>query len=127
MIGMGRANGLFLSFVIICHPKIYTKNVHNYFVQENVTLKARWGHSLTAVSLGPGLTKVVDFGGSPDSRTGSVLKLNNILSDTSLLQFSKCPHNVIIIILIYTPIHTCQRSEVVPSTLVFVITDLITN
>ena len=36
---------------------------------EGVTLKARAGHSLTAFSLGPGLT-VVKFGGCPESVTG---------------------------------------------------------
>ena len=40
-------------------------------VQVSVTRKAHWGHSLTAVSLGPGLTEVVEFGGSPDPFTGS--------------------------------------------------------
>ena len=35
------------------------------------------GHSLTAFSLGPGLTEVMEFGGYP------------IMADTTLLQFSK--------------------------------------
>ena len=58
-------------------------------VQVSVPLKARWGHSLTAVSLGPGLTEVVEFGGSPDP-----IETQSKMADTTLLQFSECPHNL---------------------------------
>ena len=57
-------------------------------MQVNVTLKARWGHSLTAFSLGPGLTEVMEFGGSPKPPTGFI----ETHADTTLLQFSgECP------------------------------------
>ena len=64
-----------------------------HIVQMSVPLKARWCHSLTAVSLGPGLTEVVEFGGSPDPMTGSD-KTQPKMADTTLLQFSECPHNL---------------------------------
>ena len=59
-----------------------------------VTLKAHWGHSLTAFSLGPGLTEVVEFGGSPESLTGSD-ETQPKIANTTLLQFSECAHNYI--------------------------------
>ena len=62
-------------------------------MQVIVTRKARWGHSLTAVSLGPGLTEVVEFGGSPDPMTGSD-ETQPKMADTTLLEFSECPHNL---------------------------------
>ena len=65
-------------------------------MQVSVTRKARWGHSLTAVSLGPGLTEVVEFGGSPDPPTGSN-ETQPKMADTTLLEFSEC-------------LHTCMRS-----------------
>ena len=58
-------------------------------VQVSVPLKARLGHSLTAVSLGPGLTEVVEFGGSPDPFTGSHERQPK-MADTTLLEFSQC-------------------------------------
>ena len=64
-----------------------------HIVQVSVTRKARWRHSLTAVSLGPGLTEVVEFGGSPDPPTGS-FETQPEMADTTLLQFSECPHNL---------------------------------
>ena len=67
-------------------------------MQVSVTLKARWGHSLTAFSLGPGLTEVVEFGGSPEPPTGSD-KTQPKMADTTLLQFSECAHNYITIFL----------------------------
>ena len=57
-------------------------------VQVSVALKVRWGHSLTAVSLDPGLTEVVEFGGSPDP-----IETQSKMAVTTLLQFSECPHN----------------------------------
>ena len=68
-------------------------------MQVSVTLKARRGHSLTAVSLGPGLTEVVEFGGSPDPPTESN-ETQPKMADTTLLEFSECPRNL----------HTCMRS-----------------
>ena len=65
-------------------------------MQVSVTRKARWGHSLTAISLGPGLTEVVEFGGSPDHFNETQTKM----ADTTLLEFSECPRNL----------HTCMRS-----------------
>ena len=56
----------------------------SYIVQVSVPLKACWGHSLTAVSLGPGLTEVVEFGGSPDPFTGSS-ETQPKMADTTLL------------------------------------------
>ena len=70
-----------------------------YIVQVSVAPKARWGHSLTAVSLGPGLTEVVEFGGSPDPWTESD-ETQPKMADTTLLEFSECPHNL----------HTCMCS-----------------
>ena len=65
-------------------------------MQVGVTLKARWHHSLTAFSLGPGLTEVVEFAGSPESWTGSS-ETQPEMADTTLLQFSECAHNYITI------------------------------
>ena len=65
------------------------RNVYScHIVQVTVTLKARWGHSLTAVSRDPGLTEVVEFGGSPDPWTGSN-ETQPKMADTTLLQFSE--------------------------------------
>ena len=61
-------------------------------MQVSATLKARWGHSLTSFSLGPGLTEVVEFGGSPEPPTGSE-ETDRKMADTTLLQFSECAHN----------------------------------
>ena len=68
-------------------------------MQVSVTRKAHWGHTLIAVRLGPGLTEVVEFGGSPDPLTGSDVT-QPIMADTTLLEFSECPRNL----------HTCMRS-----------------
>ena len=57
--------------------------------QIDVTLKPRWGHSITAYSLDDNTTKVVMFGGSSDPRKGtSLLKLSK-LSLTVILLFCK--------------------------------------
>ena len=61
-----------------------------------VTLKACAGHSLTAFNLGPGLTEVVEFGGSPEPGIGSN-EPQSKMADTTLLQFSECAHNYITI------------------------------
>ena len=50
--------------------------------------KPRWGHSLTTISLGPGLTEVMEFGGSSDPLTGSDNRQPKI-ADTALLQFGE--------------------------------------
>ena len=57
-------------------------------MQVSVPLKTRWGHSLTAVSLGPGHTEVVEFGGSPDAPTGSN-ETQPKMAHTTLLEFSE--------------------------------------
>ena len=54
----------------------------------SATLKPCWEHSLTAFSLGPGLTEVTVFGGSAEPPTRSVETLPK-LADTTLLQFSE--------------------------------------
>lgn len=53
-------------------------------LQENTSLKARLGHSITAFRLGPGMTEVIVFGG-----TLSLGEEQPKLSDTVLLHFSK--------------------------------------
>ena len=58
----------------------------------NATLK-RWGHSLTASSLGPGLTVVTVFGGTAEPLTGSDDSQPK-LADTTLLQFSECTSDI---------------------------------
>ena len=68
-------------------------------MQVSVPLKARWSHFLTAISLGPGLTEVLEFGGSPDPFTGSGVTQPK-MADTTLLEFSECPRNL----------HTCMSS-----------------
>ena len=55
----------------------------------SATLKPRAGHSLTAFSLGPGLTEVTMFGGTAEPWTISDEKQPK-LADTTLLQFSEC-------------------------------------
>ena len=52
-------------------------------------MKARYCHSLTAFSLGPGLTEVTVFGGTDKSLTRSE-ETQPKLADTTLLQFSEC-------------------------------------
>ena len=71
-------------YIHYCVHVVYS--CHN-IVQVSVTRKARWSHCLTAVSLGPGLTEVVEFGGSPDPRTESHERQPK-MADTTLLQFS---------------------------------------
>ena len=63
-------------------------------MQVGITPKARYAHSLTDVSLGPGLTEVVEFGGSPEPWTGSD-ETQPKMADTTLLQLSECAHNYI--------------------------------
>ena len=63
-------------------------------MQVDVTLKARWCHSLTAFNLGPGLTEVVEFGGSSEPLTGSD-ETQTKMADTTLLLFSECAHNYV--------------------------------
>ena len=67
-------------------------------MQVGVTLKARHSHTLTAFSLGPGLTVVVEFGGSPEPLT-AFYETDPKMADTILLQFSECAHNYITIFL----------------------------
>ena len=58
--------------------------------------KPCFAHSLTAISLGPGLTEVIEFGGTSDPLTGSNDTQPKI-ADTTLLQFSELQsiiHNV---------------------------------
>ena len=47
-----------------------------------------WGHSLTAFSLGPGLTEVTEFGGSSEPWAGSH-NAQPKKADTTVLQFSE--------------------------------------
>ena len=51
-------------------------------------VKGRWGHTLTAFSLGTELTEVMEFGGSLEPWTGSYEKQPKIANIT-LLQFSE--------------------------------------
>ena len=51
-------------------------------------MKARQSHSLTAFSLGPGLTEVMEFGGTPQPWT-KPFETQPKMADTTLLQFSK--------------------------------------
>ena len=55
----------------------------------SVREKPRWAHSLTAFSLGPGVTEVTEFGGTTEPGTGSD-ETQPKLADTTLLQFSEC-------------------------------------
>ena len=54
----------------------------------NAALKPRYRHSLTAFSLGPGLTEVTVFGGSAEPYIGYD-EIQAKLADTILLQFSE--------------------------------------
>ena len=60
-------------------------------LQMGVTLKARWCHSLAAFSLGPGLTVVLQFGGTPEPWTGSD-ETQPKMAHTTLLEFGECYH-----------------------------------
>ena len=75
----------------LCFPYYSCLNVIT--MQVGVTLKARWGHSLTAFNHGPGLTEVVEFGGSPTWSEETQPKM----ADTTLLKFSECAQNYITI------------------------------
>ena len=57
-------------------------------MQVGVTPKSRVCHSLTGISINPGLTKVVEFGGTPDSLIGSE-ETQPKMAGTTLLQFSE--------------------------------------
>ena len=72
-------------------------------MQVSVPLKARWSHSLTAISLGPGLTEVLEFGGSPDPFTGSGVTQPK-MADTTLLEFSECHTTFIHACAVYVPV-----------------------
>ena len=67
---------------------LYRYNISYNHVQVTVSHKPRWGHSLTATSLGPGLTEVIEFGGTSDPLTESDDRQPKI-ADTTLLQFSE--------------------------------------
>jgi hypothetical protein len=58
---------------------------------ERVILSPRAGHTLTAFSLGPTLTEVVEFGGSPEPWTGSD-ETQPAKAETNLWQFSMLLH-----------------------------------
>ena len=58
------------------------------YIQVTSSHKPCWGHSLTAISLGPGLTEVIEFGGTSYPWTGSDDTQPKI-ADTTLLQFSE--------------------------------------
>ena len=49
---------------------------------------ARWGHSVTAITLCPGLENVAMFGGSPEKYRS--LKEQPRVSETTVITFSKC-------------------------------------
>ena len=77
----------------LCIDIIYLTTMH---VQVTGSQKPRFAHSLTAISLGPGLTEVIEFGGSSDPSTGSDDRQPKI-ADTTLLQLSELQsiiHNV---------------------------------
>ena len=57
-------------------------------LQLNVTPKPRYWHSITPFCLGPKLTEVCMFGGTPEKWTGSN-KTQPKLSETLLLQFGE--------------------------------------
>ena len=82
-------NTMYFPAVCVCPYYIFMSQCHNIQV-EGVTLKARAGHSLTAFSLGPGLT-VVEFGGCPESVTG-IDETQPKMADTTLLEFSEFAH-----------------------------------
>ena len=63
---------------------LYRYNISYNHVQVTGSQKPCFAHSLTAISLGPGLTEVIEFGSS-DTLTGSQPKI----ADTTLLQFSE--------------------------------------
>ena len=86
----------------LCVVYIHIIIVFTIIVQVSVPLKARWGHSLTAISLCPGLTEVVEFGGSPDHFTGSN-ETQPKMADTTLLEFSECPCNLLHACAVYVP------------------------
>ena len=65
--------------------QVYTRAIS---LQVNGIQRPRWGHSLTAFSLGPGVTEVMEFGGSSEQWTGSNDKQPK-LADTTLLEFSE--------------------------------------
>ena len=94
---------MYFSDVCVC-PYYSCLNVIT--IQVDVTRKARWGHSLTAVSLGPGPTEVVEFGGTSKPATGSD-ETQTKMADTTLLQFSECAHNYTTI---YTTLWVCRFS-----------------
>ena len=62
---------------------------YTHHVQVDVTLKPRWGHTLTASSLGTGLTVTTVFGGIDRPWSGDDNKQHKV-ADTTLLHFRKC-------------------------------------
>ena len=59
-----------------------------FLLQVNGIQRPRCGHSLTAFSLSPGLTEVMEFGGTSEPHTGSD-DTQPKLADTTLLHFSE--------------------------------------
>ena len=55
----------------------------------DIGFNPRWGHSLTALNLDPGLTVATVFGGSDKPMTGSD-ETQPKLADTTLLHFCEC-------------------------------------
>ena len=74
-----------LTMYVDNYVQVYTRAI---LLQVNGIQRPRWGHSITAFSLGPGLTEVMEFGGSSEPTTGSN-DTQPKLVDTTLLQFSE--------------------------------------
>ena len=65
----------------ITHPSM---SVHSSHLQVTPpkSVRGRWGHSITATSLGPGLTEVLMFGGSLELGSDPI-------AETTILRFGE--------------------------------------
>ena len=87
----------------------------------SATLKPRWGYSLTASSLGPGLPEVTMFGGTAEPWTGSP-ETQPKVADTTLLQcISLCNsyYKIVSMTLTYTIGQGLSVESSQPRTLVY--------
>ena len=81
------ASEIIATLFLLCRDMAFCP-IYNFVIQVTVGLRARWCHSLTAFSLGPGLTEVIEFGGTPQPWTGSDERQPR-MANTTLLDFSE--------------------------------------
>ena len=80
------AGSIELTFIVMSH--CYTMQLT---LPDDIQSK-RCGHSVTAISLAPGVTEVTMFGGSSSHRPNDCIAATTIIS---FGEFKSCPHHVV--------------------------------